>query len=82
MIIYNWFMERLLPLFLPQTALDQIVLYVGENADGSSTTALTVGDILSIMISLLIGFCCCFCLIWVPYRAILHLIRWKRWRGY
>lgn len=82
MLLYNWIMESLLPVFLPQAALEQIVLYVGRNADKSSATALTVGNLISIFLSMVIGFCCVFFLVWVPFRGILSLLRWKRWRGY
>ena len=82
MIIYEWILSQLLPIFLPQEILDFVLFYVkNPNPDGISN-AVTVGNTIGIFFALLVGFCAAYFLAWVPFRGILHLIRWKRWRGY
>lgn len=82
MIVYEWIIGQLLPIFLPQTALDFILFYVkNPNVDGVSH-AVTVADCVGAFYALVAGFCAVYFLAWVPFRGILHLIRWKRWRGY
>ena len=82
MILYEWILEKLLPLFLPDKVLDFILFYVkNPNIDGDSH-AVTVTDAIGAFLALVIGFCVVFFLCWVPFRGVLHLLNWKRWRGY
>lgn len=82
MIIYEWIMTRLLPIFLPQEILDTVVLYVNNHNDTVTGDPLTVGQIIGAGYALLVGFCCAYFLAWVPFRGILRLINWSKWRGY
>ncbi|MBR2019816.1 MAG: hypothetical protein IKA05_05395 [Clostridia bacterium] len=82
MIIYDWIVSQLLPIFLPETILDFILFYVkNPNVDGVSHP-VTVEHAIGAFFALVTGYCCVYFLAWVPFRGILHLIRWKRWRGY
>lgn len=82
MIIYDWIMYSLLPVFLPQEILDMVLFYVkNPNIDGVSS-AVTVANAIGAFFALVVGFCAVYFLAWVPFRGVLHLLRWKRWRGY
>ena len=82
MIIYDWIMNILLPVFLPSEILDMVLFYVkNPNIDGVSN-AVTVANAIGAFFALVVGFCVVYFLAWVPFRGVLHLLRWKRWRGY
>lgn len=82
MKIYEWILDNLIMVFLPQDILEFVLFYVkNPNVNGVSQ-AVTVYDCIGAFYALVVGFCCVYFLAWVPFRGILHLLRWKRWRGY
>lgn len=82
MILYDWIINQLLPIFLPQSVLEQ-VLYYAKNSSGEGIyPAVTVADAIGAFFACSVGFCAVFFLVWVPFRGILHLLRWSKWRGY
>ena len=82
MLIYDWIVENLLRVFLPDTALDFILFYVKNPNQNGISHAVTVSDAIGALYALVLGFCVVYFFAWVPFRGILHLLRWKRWRGY
>lgn len=82
MKMYEWIVDNLIGVFLPQEILDFVLFYVkNPNVDGVSS-AVTVYDAIGALYACVVGFCCVYFLAWVPFRGILHILRWKRWRGY
>ena len=82
MILYDWIVEMLLPIFIPAEVLDSTLFYFTQlNAEGLSE-AVTIRQFIGMLFSVAVGFCSVFFLVWVPFRGILSIIRWKRWRGY
>lgn len=82
MILYDWIVQSLLPIFLPQGALDFVLFYIkNPNIDGVSNP-VTVANAIGTLFALAVGFCAVYFLVWVPFRGILHILNWKRWRGY
>lgn len=81
MILYDWIITQLLPIFIPQSVLDSTLFYFTGLTDGASEP-VSVGRFIGLMFSVAVGFCSVYFLVWVPFRGILYIIRWKRWRGY
>lgn len=82
MKIYEWIVSNLLTVFLPDEILNFTLFYIkNPNVDGVSEP-VTVVTAIGAFYALLVGFLCAYFLAWVPFRGILHLLNWKRWRGY
>ena len=82
MLFYEWIINELLPLFVPASALEMTLFHLNTHNETVTGAPVTVRDAIGMFLACVIGFVSVYAFVWVPFRGILHLIRWKRWRGY
>lgn len=83
MKLVEWLMT-VVRLIVPQRVLDMEILFLkSAEIEGTVTyMSYNVGYCIEMIATFVIGICIVYFLVWVPFRAILHLLNWKRWRGY